>query len=305
MRNFIKSTAIDALKICVTGGKENNLFNYLTKEDGYFFDGGSVKVNERITNTSGDTKEIFCRVLIDGLDYQFAEIQLSNDKYSFITICNRSFYDYLTTSFGKNANDYDRIPMSALVGELLPQLDLMLLHVTRVDVALDVNVSALSRLKKAIKNTKELVMIVNGKRVSDEAASLGYFYQANRYRLLGQPTLYLKSTGGVALKVYDKGRELAQASNFKNDYIRKWTGINGATMHRVELTLKANKIAKFCQENNLTQEEFLEGLLHNKFRMYLLELSNDVLRFNPIEKANNKKCDTVSVLDVVLGRYSQ
>lgn len=292
---MIYYSAVDALKVCVTG---NNLFQYLFSEDEYNFDGGCVKVNERITNLSGETKEILCRVLLDGLDYLFAELQLSNDKYSWITICDRSFYDVLTNVEG------DKVSMVATLEVLLPALGLSVLHVTSADICLDVNVSATARIKKAIRDTQGLAMIVNGRRVPDDAPSIGYFYQANRFRLLGQPTIYLKNTGGLALKIYDKGRELEQVASYKTNFVRQWSGITGETMHRVELSIRGNRIAKFCQANRITQEEFLEGLLHHDFRMKVLEeLIDDVLRFNPVSMANRKKADKVSVIDLVLGRY--
>lgn len=292
---MIYYSAVDALKICVTG---SDLFQYLFSEDEYNFDGGCVKVNERITNLSGETKEILCRVLLDGPDYLFAELQLSNDKYSWITICDRSFYDVLTYVEG------NKVSMVATLEVLLPALGLSVLHVTSADICLDVNVSATARIKKAIRDTQGLAMIVNGRRVPDDAPSIGYFYQANRFRLLGQPTIYLKNTGGLALKIYDKGRELEQVASYKNSYIRQWSGITGETMHRVELSIRGNRIAKFCQANRITQEEFLEGLLHHDFRMKVLEeLIDDVLRFNPVSMANRKQADKVSVIDLVLGRY--
>lgn len=295
MRSLISYSACDALKVCVMG---NDLFNLLQTEDVFNFDGGCVKVNERIYNLSGETKEILCRVLLDGLDYLFAELQLSHDKYSWITICDRSFYDVLTNVEG------DKISMVATLEALLPALGLSVLHVTSADICLDVNVSATARIKKAIRDTQGLAMIVNGRRVPDDAPSIGYFYQANRFRLLGQPTIYLKNTGGLALKIYDKGRELEQVASYKNNYIRQWSGITGETMHRVELSIRGNRIDKFCQANRITQEEFLEGLLHHDFRMKVLEeLLDDVLRFNPVSMANRKQADKVSVIDVVLGRY--
>lgn len=295
MRSMIYYSAIDALKVCVIG---NNLFSHLKTEDEFNFDGGCVKVNERMSTPSGETKEIFGRVFLDGLDYLFAELQLSSDKYSWITICDRSFYDVLTNVDG------DKISMVATLETLLPALGLSMLHVTRVDVCCDVNVSATARVKKAIRDTQGLAMIVNGRRVPDDAPSIGYFYQANRFRLMGQPTIYLKSTGGLALKVYDKGRELEQVSSYKNNYIRQWSGITGETMHRVEITIRGNRIDKFCQANGMTQDEFLEGLLHHEFRMEVLEeLIDDVLRFNPVPMANRKQANKVSVIDVVLGRY--
>lgn len=304
MRNLKFFTAVDALKICVVQDEDSEIeiFNILSNYETFNFDGGSIIVNERILNAEGETKEILCRIEIDGLPYKFADVQLTSDKFSWLTISNEAFYDVLTSC--NNTSSFEKIACFSILEELLPALGFALFHVTGVDICLDVNVGAVTRLRKALRN-QQLVKLINGKKVVEIEAlpNFNYTYQANCFKLLGQPTIYCKSTGGLELSIYDKSREIQQATPHKNEYIRRWSGINDRTMYRVELSIKANKIEKFCADNKLTQVEFLKGLLHHDFRLAVLGLVDDVLRFNPLSAASKKKSETVSVLDIVLGRY--
>lgn len=297
-------TNVDALKLCVKCDSDE-LYDHLTTNDDYYFDGGVVTVNTRY-GFSDDTppNEIHARVLMDGLPYPYAELQLSNNKYSpfsFMTLNNRVFYEPFTTAID---NDIDgRVSMLSMIDELLPRLGLTLHQTSSVDVCIDCNISALARIKRAIRDVDNLAMYINGRHVEDDAPSIGYYYAANRYKLIGMPTLYVKNTGGLALKVYDKGRELDDASPDKNDYTRNWSGIVGTPFHRLELTIKSGRINRFCAENGLTQDQFLRGLCYEDFRLALLDsLLGDVIRFNRMEAYNAHRTDNVSLLDVIFNQ---
>ena len=297
-------TNVDALKLCVKcdSGK---LYDHLTTNDDYCFDGGVVTVNKRYGFTDDvPPNEIHARVLVDGLEYPYGELQLSYNKYSpfsFMTVNNRVFYDPFTTAIGCDIDG--RVSMLSLVDELLPRLDLELYQTSSVDVCFDCNISALARIKRAIRDVDNLAMYINGRHVDDDAPTIGYYYAANRFKLIGMPTLYIKNTGGLALKVYDKGREMDDASPDKNEYIRSWNGISGTPLHRLELTIKSGRISRFCADNELTQDEFLRGLCHEDFRLALLDsLLGDVIRFNRIEAYNAHRTDYVSIFDVIFNQ---
>ena len=296
-------TNADALKLCIKCNC-GELFNHLTTNDDYSFDGGIVKVNKRYGFNEAPLSEIQARVLIDGIDYQFAELRLSNNKYSpfsFMTVNNKVFYDPFTTSFGSGVNE--RVSMLSLIDELLPRLGLELYQTSSVDVCLDCNFSALTRIKRAIRDVDNLVMYINGRHVNDTDPTPRYLFPANRFKLLGKPTLYLKSTSGLALRVYDKGRELNDASPEKNEYTRNWSNINDTPYHRLELTIKSGRISRFCTDNGLTQDEFLRGLCYEEFRLALLDsLLDDVIRFNRMEAYKNHRTDNVSLLDVIFNQ---
>lgn len=296
-------TNVDALKLCVKCNCDE-LFNHLATSDDYPFDGGIVKVNKRYGFNEAPLSEIQARVLIDGIDYQFADLRLSNNKYSpfsFMTVNNKVFYDPFTTFFGSGVNE--RVSILSLIDELLPRLGLELYQTSSVDVCLDCNFSALTRIKRAIRDVDSLAMYINGRHVNDTDPTLGYFFPANRFKLLGKPTLYLKSTSGLALRVYDKGRELNDASPEKNEYTRSWSNINDTPYHRLELTIKSGRISRFCTDNGLIQDEFLEGLCYEEFRLALLDsLLDDVIRFNRMDAYKNHRTDNVSLLDVIFNQ---
>lgn len=296
-------TNVDALKLCVKGNC-GELFDHLITNDDYSFDGGIVKVNKRYGLADAPLSEIQARVLIDGIDYQFADLRLSNNKYSpfsFMTINNKVFYDPFTTSCGSDINE--RVSILLLIDELLPRLGLELYQTSSVDVCLDCNLSALTRIKRAIRDVNNLAMYINGRHVDDNDPCIGYYYAANRFKLLGQPTLYIKNTGGLSLRVYDKGRELNDASPEKSEYTRNWSNISDTPYHRLELTIKSCRISRFCIDNGLTQDEFLRGLCYEDFRLALLDsLLDDVIRFNRMEAYKNHRTDNVSLLDVIFNQ---
>lgn len=297
-------TNVDALKLCVKCDS-GELYDHLTTNDNYYFDGGVVTVNKRYGFTDDvPPNEIHARVLVDGLEYPYGELQLSNNKYSpfsFITLNNRVFYEPFTTAIDSDIDG--RVSMLSLIGELLPRLGLTLYQTSSVDVCFDCNISALARIKRAIRDIDNLAMYINNRHVEDDAPSIGYYYAANRFKLIGMPTLYVKNTGGLALKVYDKGRELDDASPDKNNYTRSWSGIEGTPFHRLELTIKSVRISRFCTENGLTQDEFLRGLCYEDFRLALLDsLLGDVIRFNRMEAYKAHRTDNVSLLDVIFNQ---
>lgn len=303
MKKLKFRTNVDALKLCIKS-ESGELFNHLTTNDNYYFDGGVVTVDKRYGfSDDAPPNEIQARIIIDGLEYQYAELQLSNYKYSpfsFLTVNNRVFYDPFTTTYGCGIDG--RVSMLALIDELLPCLGLRLYQTSSVDICLDCNFSALSRIKRAIRDVDNLAMYISGRHVDDNAPTIKYLFPANRFRLLGQPTLYLKNTSGLALRGYDKAKEL-EVSKDKNEYTRSWSDIDGTPYHRLELTIKSGRINRFCADNGLTQAGFLKGICYEDFRLALLDLLlDDVIRFNRMEAYKNHRTDNVSLLDVIFNQ---
>ena len=304
MKSIKCRTNVDALKLCVKSNS-GKLFDSLTINDEFHFDGGVIIVNKRYGfSDDAPLNEIQAKVLVDDLDYQYADLQLCNNKYSpfsFLTVNNRVFYEPFTTIFDSDIDG--RVSILALIEELLSRMDLMLYQISSVDVCLDCNFSALTRIKRAIRDVDNLAMYINGRHVDDNAPTIGYYYAANRFKLLGQPTLYIKNTGGLALKVYDKARELEDVSTSKEEYTRNWSGIDGAPYHRLELTIKSGRINRFCADNRLTQAGFLKGLCYEDFRLALLDsLLGDVMRFNRMEAYRKHRTDNVSLLDIIFNQ---
>lgn len=291
------SSNVDTLKVCVDG---KQLFDELLSKDHFYFADGEVAVTGRIQKPNGEVQKINAEIMQNGLPYCFADLELT-DGFSWVTVQNEAFYDVLTTVMYGHG-EIEKVSIASTLEDTLSSIGLPFLHITSVDVCLDVNINAVKRLRKAIKDVEGLVMIVNGKRVNDNEHCVDYYFQANRNRLIGQPSIYRK--GSLDLKVYDKARELSEVSLQKEEYTRNWSGIKGKPLYRVELHIGRGHIEKYCAANNITQLDCLDNLLSSEvFRLNLLGLCDNVLRFNTVEAANRKKSEKISVLDIVNCRY--
>ena len=127
-------------------------------------------------------------------------------------------------------------------------------------------------------------------------------YGATRLRLINNPTLYFSNAEGtLELKVYDKARELAEVSSWKDEYIRAWDGITGGTLQRVEIRFSKESVREFCRETGIDEAAFLELLCNEDARTAFLSWGIDrLLFFSPWDAVKRKKGDRVSLFDVVL-----
>ena len=103
-------------------------------------------------------------------------------------------------------------------------------------------------------------------------------YGAKRFKNDAQPTIYLSSANeNIKIRMYNKKRELREASPHKEAELRRWYGHAFRTLQRVEAEIKNVEVRKIveamCQKYNndyFHDERLLGYLLNEKFLRQLL-----------------------------------
>lgn len=295
MRKTKTATNIDAVKICCTEHKQ--LFNFLLEEDRKDFNNFYVEVGERVKDEEGQIMEIISVIYENSVALPLATLKISvNNPYCYLEMNNHALYKVVMLS------DEEKISMLTLVPSIIMELGLKFHNITSVEVCIDMNVAALTRIKKAIKDVDGLCLYINGRRIAPDEAIPHHLrcYQATRLRLLSRPSLYFSNYNeSLSLKCYDKGKELLEASNYKEDYIKEWDEINGQTLQRIELRITKDELRTYCSTHKMREEELLHNLVYDKTRRELLEYGiNRLIYFNPMEISNKKKLKKLTLFDV-------
>ena len=101
-------------------------------------------------------------------------------------------------------------------------------NITEIEVALDTETNIIYRLRKLIKDVENYDMYLNGRKVEEGTllCNYGEYYERSREKLSRCPTLYFKQSKDtdMALKVYDKAKELEERSPGKASRYHNWIG---------------------------------------------------------------------------------
>ena len=296
MKKTRTATNIDAIKICCTEHKQ--LFDSLSKEDRKDFNNYYVEVGGRYKDEDGQIVEIISVIYEESLAFPLATLKMSvNNLYSFFEMNNQALYEVVMLS------EDEKISTLTLISSIITELGLKFHNITSVEVCIDMNVAALTRIKKAIKDVEGLCMYINGRRIAPNEVIPNHLrcYQTTRLRLLSHPTLYFSNyNDSLSLKCYNKGKELKDASYYKEAYITEWDEIKGHILQRIELRIKKKELRTYCATHIMTEEALLHGLIYDKTRRELLEWGmNRLIYFNPMEVSKKKKLEKLTLFDVV------
>ena len=213
---------IDYLKLCYR--QPEGVFETIagTVGDIYYGDGYELLITER------DISILRAEVLIqhDGELMSLGTLMLNNGSRfkgkAFFEFSNRAFYAPFTM-FPEKAN---YIPFfDYIAGDLGLEYN----NCTRVDIALDTNINVLARIKKNIRNHKELDMYLCRHKIADADEKMpgyGEYYASTRKRLIKRPEIIIEQAKeeGTRLKIYDKTRELVEHRENKADCYYNWLG---------------------------------------------------------------------------------
>ena len=200
------------------------------------------------------------------------------------SVSNLSFNKKVKVETGKHVkHEYTSIFM---LDEIADLLELKLHCITTLELGIDTNINYGKIIKSAIQDSKLIPVILNKRyenKVSNQRLS-GVLYQFSATRSSAvDMTLYIKqSKKDLQLKCYNKSQEI-RAKNNEKSYIDKRFGKN-CDVFRLEITAKRKYIDQYCEENNITLDEFLFNL---PFDDYLVKPLNRwinlLIRFNDLK----------------------
>ncbi len=213
---------IDYLKLCYR--QPEGVFETIagTVGDIFYGDGYELLITER------DITVLRAEVLIqhDGEMMSLGTLMLNKgSKFkgkAFFEYSNRAFYE--TAMMSPEKANY--IPFfDYIAGDLGLEYN----NCTRVDIALDTNINVLARVKKNIRNHKELDMYLCRHKIADADEKMpgyGEYYASTRKRLIKRPEIIIEQAKeeGTRLKIYDKTRELEEHRYDKADRYFSWLG---------------------------------------------------------------------------------
>lgn len=179
--------------------------------------------------------------------------------YTFFEFENKALY----TAFSLYPRKYS---VAGHLDYIASYLKLERNNITSVEVSLDCNVNVIHRLQKIIKDTKNYDMFYNGNLVRIDRKLDNYMEIKGRSRdkVDKYPTIVFRQKGdaGLAMKIYDKSREMAGSE--KASYISDWLDFNpSSAIYRMEVTVKNMDIKEFCSLTEHYDEETLMLLTTN------------------------------------------
>lgn len=209
----------------------------------------------------------------------------------FFTYENRALYTPFMEYMGEKSS------IAGMVEDIAAVIGLEHNNITVAELAFDTNINILNSVRKAVRNVAQLNMFVNGKRVVYNTRKIEDYcemHSSSRERLIYPPTLYIrqKKEDGLRLKIYNKSKEMNEASPSKKEYIPAWDNIpENQTIYRVEVTVRNEDIADYCRMQCIPREEALYRLTSDsKFRYGLWEwCCNRLLYFK--DKDTGEKVD--------------
>ncbi len=200
-------------------------------------------------------------------------------KYVFFCFENRALYTLFMNYEGRKSS------IAIMLEDIAADMGLQFNNITLVELALDTNINVLARVRKAIKNCDKYDMVVNMKQVKTSREKIaGYceVYGGSRERLVTPPMLYFrqKKDEGLRLKIYNKTKEIEDASPSKAAYIPDWNDITTTPIYRAEVTVRNEDIADFCTRTGKDKGEALFWLFNDDWRANLwLHCCRRVLHF--------------------------
>lgn len=257
---------IDYLKLCLN--TPTDFFTDLAQQvDGtpIFYNTFFLMITDNGRGKENDKTPI--KILADlFLDEQMEEGK--HIKMGTFTFFNSSKYD--GRSFFEFDNEILYKPLTERMGYLicinyiLNTMGIEINNITKIDISLDTTRNVERDILTKIKD-KETEMIYKGRVVQEDEIleDFGEYFQRKRAKRERNATLYFqhKKADGLAMKVYNKTREIAQKSG--KDYINESNNFGKATTHRIEVSVKNEEFKKFITHlvaNGVVTPEQMECL---------------------------------------------
>lgn len=250
------AVSVDKLKVCLTQPQET--FDYIRDHTSY-----TTIDRMRVLDEDGyklvviEENETTMTVALDVMDdtgeylrlgtFQFNGIGGRYQGRAFFSFENSSLYTVFgVTADGSKANWVDMLlPICGGFG-------LAFNNITQIEVALDTETNIIYRLRKLIKDVENYDMYLNGRKVEEGTllCNYGEYYERSREKLSRCPTLYFKQSKDIdmALKVYNKAKELEERSPEKTSRYHNWIGWSDTNrIYRTEVTLHNTNVREFCE----------------------------------------------------------
>ena len=281
MRAVKAKINIDKLKVCFRAN--DYLLNYLVDE--FKNDTTIDRVDYKLVliEQDEDAMTVALDMNIDEQIHRFGYFNFPLNgkyaKYVFFSFENRALYTLFMNYEGRKSS------IAMMIEDIAADMGLKFNNITSVELAFDTNINVLAKVRKAIKNVEQYDMVVNMKKVKTSREKIDGFcevYGANRERIINPPMLYFrqKKDEGIRLKIYNKSREMQDASPAKEAYIPEWNDITSTPIYRAEVTVRNEDIADFCTRSGKDKGEALFWLFNDEWRSALwLQCSKRVLHF--------------------------
>jgi hypothetical protein len=236
---------IDYLKLCLN--TPTDFFTDLAQQvDGapIFYPNFFLMVTDNGRGKDNDKTPI--KILADlFLDEQTEEGK--NVKMGTFTFFNSSKYDGRSFFELDNKILYtERMGYLSCLNYILDTMGIEINNITKIDISLDTTRNAEREIVTKIKDN-QTEMIYKGRVVADNEIleDFGEYFQRKRLKRERNATLYFqhKKADGLAMKVYNKSREIEQKSG--KEYINESNAFGKAQTHRVEISVKNEEFKKF------------------------------------------------------------
>lgn len=221
------------------------------------------------------------------------------DGLCFLEFANKTLYSRLGEDKTEKVNGLNCLPY------IVTPMGLRLHNVTELEIAADCNHNPIPLIRKLIADYHSYDMIVNGKRITNEQRNISGYCEIrgrSRAKVDRIPTLNFRQSKdeGLKMKVYNKSREIEQASG--KEYVTNWNDYGDHSIHRVEVTIKNADYRQWLDYIRPTKEEWgdldasVELLTDEAYRASLWHYcAHRQLYFKP----NGQRDKVIDLIDII------
>lgn len=182
--------------------------------------------------THKNENEIMYDVYPQGIEVKLGSLLVNKGEngcistFHFFEFSNEALY----TNFTCNGN------LICLVDYIFDDLGFRVNNITRIEIALDTTINAITKIDNLIKD-RNITMLFNNKIIKDmdkKIQNAFYTYGRSRSRRDRLPSLFFKGIHNQ-VKIYDKAKEIAE--NSAKEYIRTWNNFKSKKIYRLEVRL--------------------------------------------------------------------
>ncbi|MCD8291913.1 MAG: hypothetical protein LUC91_10490 [Prevotella sp.] len=320
MKNIKYIFNIDKLKVCYSQPREvfDEMLNYRTDQCIKYKDFKLFVTDDGI-GTSKNPKgqcTIHANVILPDRtelgEFTFTRTE-EEEGYCFFLFANSVLYK-------ESEKDGNGTKMNYMVylPDIANSLGLTFHNISEVEIACDVNFNAIRKIRALIRNTEQVEMIINRKKVNDGKDIIEKYHEEfsrSRKRLDHTPSIYIKQgkTNGPTLRIYNKSEEIENSSH--KDYIDDWNGFD-CIFHRLEVVVKNDTFKgwisfvrkmheehpeEYPQEWGMKENSFLM-LMNPEYRKNLWKYIAEKLLYFRLACKRNRR---ITLLDIVTGTFKK
>ncbi len=220
------------------------------------------------------------------------------DSYCFFEFENSAFYRQMGC-YPVSNGETERYNYVSLFPFIAESIGLQIRNICTLHVACDCNVNVIKRLRQTISDVEGYKLFLQGREVKDKKERLDVykeFFGRTRERIDRTPTVYIgeEKTGGMTL--YDKSKEIAEAS--QKHYVENYNNFGSCTTHRIEVKAKKEQFDQWLNHlNKIFYEDYTDKTLvftQEYLCKFWLYFANRLIYF--VEKKTNKKVDLLDLI---------